>query len=76
MSRSKQSKCPDGRGCWVCGNAGEARRLKEQSSQVADRFDLSEDVDLRWDYRRWMEESVDQEDQGQMDGEDRRGDCI
>lgn len=45
MSRSRPPKCPCGRGCGVCGNAGESRRKREDDAYRADTRELGDPLD-------------------------------
>lgn len=56
MSRSRRkNRCSRGRGCGVCGNAGEAREKRYRSHAKADGHDLPKDPDAKntdgWDIR-------------------------
>jgi hypothetical protein len=42
MSRSRPPKCPCGRGCGCCGDAGEVRRDRERDAWNADQRELDE----------------------------------
>lgn len=42
VSRSRWPKCSTGRGCWVCGDAGLARRKKERDAQRIDERELDD----------------------------------
>jgi hypothetical protein len=53
MSRSRSAQCSGGRGCYVCGDAGESRRAwEDEVARVDDRalpYDLVEFAeDLEW----------------------------
>jgi hypothetical protein len=50
VSRSRWPKCSGGRGCWVCGDAGEVRRKREAESAHVEAVELAahlEDAGLR-----------------------------
>ncbi len=45
MSRSGRSQCSGGRGCYVCGDAGEVRRAAEADAARADARELGDPLE-------------------------------
>ena len=45
MSRSHHSGCPGGRGCYVCGDAGENRRAREAAWHASDETQLPAELE-------------------------------